>query len=176
MHVEGGESMVRSARAIVGEDADGWPRLTVDTSLHPSDSVDFGRSHVWRVALAHADASTIEYKGDESAGGFDVCCDFVKGSRCVLRRARRASGRRRRATRAATRARARRAPAARRCGGGRPRVARRRRLRAAARSPAAAATRRQGTCWLKMGGAQFESASRPPSTRLLGRVSCRGAA
>jgi len=66
-------------------DADGWPRLTVDVGLRPPDDVDVGRSHVWRIALAAANASTIEYKGEAGSGGYDVCCGFVHGSRCRLR-------------------------------------------------------------------------------------------
>jgi hypothetical protein len=54
--------VLRGARALLGEDSDGWPRLTVEASLAPP--MDLGRSHVWRIALAAADASTIEYTGD----------------------------------------------------------------------------------------------------------------
>ena len=78
-------ALVRGARAMVGEDGDGWPRLTVEASFSPDAGLDLGRSHVWRLALSHANASTIEYRGDETAGGHDVCCGFVRGSRCVLR-------------------------------------------------------------------------------------------
>ena len=77
--------LVRRASASVGEDADGWPRVTVEISLQPPANTDVGRSHVWRIALAHANASTIEYKGDEAMGGYDVCCHFVAGSRCRMR-------------------------------------------------------------------------------------------
>ena len=77
-------AVVRGARPLVSEDADGWPRVTIEASLQPATH-GFGRAHVWRLALAHADASTIEYKGDEASGGYDVCCHFVRGSACVLR-------------------------------------------------------------------------------------------
>ena len=81
----GDAALVRTVRPTLGEDADGWPRLTLEASLEPRQELDLGRAHVWRVALAHADASTIEYKGDSSTGGYDVCCHFLKGSRCELR-------------------------------------------------------------------------------------------
>lgn len=78
----GGESIVRGGRARVEADGEGWPRLTVDASLAPNTDLS---QHVWRIALAHADASTIEYSGDAGVGGYDVCCRFVSGSICELR-------------------------------------------------------------------------------------------
>lgn len=77
------KSMVQTARVTVGEDADNWPRLTFEASFEAPTG--FGRHHVWRIALAHENASTIEYKGDESSGGYDVCCNFLRNSRCELR-------------------------------------------------------------------------------------------
>ena len=40
---------------------------------------------MWRLALARADTSTIEYRGDSLSGGYDVCCHFIAHSRCELR-------------------------------------------------------------------------------------------
>ena len=76
---------VRAALEMDRSDSEPWPRLRVDASLRAPSDVVLSERHVWRVALAHADASTIEYKGDNGAGGFDVCCGFVRGSTCVLR-------------------------------------------------------------------------------------------
>ena len=76
------DSVVRGGRASVTSDGEGWPRLTVDAALAPT--IDLSR-HVWRIALAHANASTIEYSGDSGVGGYDVCCHFVSGSVCELR-------------------------------------------------------------------------------------------
>ena len=78
-------STVLTARASMRMDTEGWPRLTLEASLRPPGEVDLGRTHVWRIALAAENASTIEYKGDSGAGGYDVCCGFVRGSRCELR-------------------------------------------------------------------------------------------
>ena len=39
----------------------------------------------WTFALGAKDVSTIQYHGDERAGGYDACCDLLKDSRCVRR-------------------------------------------------------------------------------------------
>lgn len=75
-------SVVRGANITMGADDDGWPRLTVGAAFEPPAPWD---RHVWRMALAHAEASTIEYSGDAPRGGYDVCCHFVRGSQCALR-------------------------------------------------------------------------------------------
>ena len=41
----------------------------------------------WKFALGAKDVSTIQYHGDEEAGGYDACCDLRKDSACVRRAA-----------------------------------------------------------------------------------------
>ena len=80
-------SIVQRAHAFVSS-RDGWPHLTLELELqHAQHSkLNLSRSHVYQVALASRGASTIEYKGDAgSGGGYDVCCNFRKESRCELR-------------------------------------------------------------------------------------------
>lgn len=74
---------LRTARAWLIEDADGWPRLSLEAELNLSANLSAG--HTWRLALAGANASTIEYKGDEGRGGYDPCCHFKQRSVCELR-------------------------------------------------------------------------------------------
>ena len=40
----------------------------------------------WTFALGAKNVSTIQYHGDEEAGGYDACCDLRKDSVCVRRR------------------------------------------------------------------------------------------
>ena len=74
---------LRTAHAWLGEDAGGWPRLSLEAELNLSANLSAG--HTWRVAFAGANASTIEYKGDEGSGGYDPCCHFKQRSVCELR-------------------------------------------------------------------------------------------
>jgi hypothetical protein len=39
----------------------------------------------WTFSLAAYNVSTIQYKGDENAGGYDACCDFVANGNCTRR-------------------------------------------------------------------------------------------
>jgi len=75
---------ILSAKAAVTADADGWPRLEIEASFVPPPGLDLGVSHGWRIALASPNGSIIEYLGP-SAGGYDVCCNFVRASQCQPR-------------------------------------------------------------------------------------------
>mmetsp|Transcript_9154 Transcript_9154/g.20186 ORF Transcript_9154/g.20186 Transcript_9154/m.20186 type:complete len:395 (+) Transcript_9154:30-1214(+) len=62
---------------------DDWPYVEVEVDLDLGDRLSEGGT--WTFALALLGASTVHYRGDVAIGGYDVCCDFVKGSRCVRR-------------------------------------------------------------------------------------------
>ena len=58
-----------------------YAALSADFSL--SKPLPAGATYTF--ALGAKDVSTIQYHGDERAGGYDACCDLLKGSRCVRR-------------------------------------------------------------------------------------------
>eukprot|EP00434_Breviolum_minutum_P029217 symbB.v1.2.025842.t2/scaffold2495.1/size77801/3 len=67
------------ARAQV-ELQDGWPYLQVELELEHYGLLMEGGS--WTFAFGLKNGSTVHYRGDERTGGYDVCCDFLRDSRC----------------------------------------------------------------------------------------------
>eukprot|EP00928_Gymnodinium_smaydae_P054922 TRINITY_DN38604_c0_g1_i1.p1 TRINITY_DN38604_c0_g1~~TRINITY_DN38604_c0_g1_i1.p1 ORF type:complete len:432 (-),score=90.04 TRINITY_DN38604_c0_g1_i1:113-1408(-) len=76
------DSALRGAQAAVTL-ADGWPYLQVEAAFDHAGLLATGGS--WTLAFGLKGVSTVHYKGDESAGGYDVCCDFHVPSRCQRR-------------------------------------------------------------------------------------------
>ncbi|CAE7202630.1 unnamed protein product, partial [Symbiodinium necroappetens] len=62
---------------------DGWPYIQVELDLDHGGLLLDGGS--WTFAFGLKNASTVHYRGDERARGYDVCCDFVQDSRCQRR-------------------------------------------------------------------------------------------
>eukprot|EP00933_Yihiella_yeosuensis_P061990 TRINITY_DN64890_c0_g1_i1.p1 TRINITY_DN64890_c0_g1~~TRINITY_DN64890_c0_g1_i1.p1 ORF type:complete len:455 (+),score=47.37 TRINITY_DN64890_c0_g1_i1:22-1386(+) len=62
---------------------DGWPYFELEVDIDHGHRLDAGGS--WTFAMGLKGVSTIHYRGDESEGGYDVCCDFIQDSRCRRR-------------------------------------------------------------------------------------------
>eukprot|EP00927_Polykrikos_kofoidii_P033916 TRINITY_DN28754_c0_g1_i1.p1 TRINITY_DN28754_c0_g1~~TRINITY_DN28754_c0_g1_i1.p1 ORF type:complete len:452 (-),score=46.45 TRINITY_DN28754_c0_g1_i1:88-1443(-) len=62
---------------------DDWPYLEVQVTLEHHGRLSQGGS--WSLAFGLKGVSTVHYRGDATVGGFNVCCDFVAGSRCQRR-------------------------------------------------------------------------------------------
>lgn len=85
--IRAGPALVRAASATVERDAEGWPYVVAEVA------VDAVRDHAsaippgarWSFLFGQRGQSTVHYRGDERRGGYDVCCDFVKDSRCRRR-------------------------------------------------------------------------------------------
>lgn len=63
-----------------------WPYLDVEIDVLNTGAPKEGflpRGGSWTFAFARKGVSTVHYRGDEKAGGYDVCCDFLKDSKCV---------------------------------------------------------------------------------------------
>ncbi|CAK0806225.1 unnamed protein product, partial [Prorocentrum cordatum] len=63
-----------------------WPYLDVEIDVRNSGAPNGGflpQGGSWTFAFARKGVSTVHYRGDEKAGGYDVCCDFLKDSKCV---------------------------------------------------------------------------------------------
>jgi len=69
----------KHARAQV-ELQDGWPYLQVELEFEHYGLLMEGGS--WTFAFGLKNGSTVHYRGDERTGGYDVCCDFLRDSRC----------------------------------------------------------------------------------------------
>mmetsp|Transcript_57767 Transcript_57767/g.161137 ORF Transcript_57767/g.161137 Transcript_57767/m.161137 type:complete len:386 (-) Transcript_57767:71-1228(-) len=65
-----------------------WPYLFLEAAF--AFPKELGHGAGWDLAFGAKGLSSIHYHGDERAGGYDVCCDFVQNSSCVRAPARRA--------------------------------------------------------------------------------------
>lgn len=74
---------VSHARAVVASKG-GWPYLTLEMTLEGAqpgvDTLEPGST--WSMGIGLSGVSSIEYKGNEENGGYDVCCDLVADSKC----------------------------------------------------------------------------------------------
>ena len=84
LRVTGAELRVRRQCTDILDQTTCFPYAVLSTDFALSQELPPGAT--WTFALGAKNVSTIQYHGDEEAGGYDACCDLRKDSDCVRRR------------------------------------------------------------------------------------------
>ena len=84
LRVTGAELRVRRRCTDILDQTTCFPYAVLSADFALSKELPPGAT--WTFALGAKNESTIQYHGDEEAGGYDACCDLRKDSDCVRRR------------------------------------------------------------------------------------------